>query len=97
MRLHFIRNATLVIEVGSERVLVDPVLGPKGSLPPYALFLEFVRLAPGAVVANHLEALNHCPITRDEFRKTMAEAGLAGRTRVPDYGEVLAFCNPSSA
>jgi|MudIll2142460700_1097286.scaffolds.fasta_scaffold105056_3 hypothetical protein len=42
-------------------------------------------------------ALNHCPITRDEFRKAMAEAGLAGGTRVPDDGEVLAFSNPSSA
>lgn len=37
MKLHILRNATLIIHVGDQRILVDPMLGPKGCLPPFAL------------------------------------------------------------
>ncbi len=38
--------------------------------------LEFARLAPGTIVATHLEALNHCPTTRAQLRARLAQAGL---------------------
>jgi L-ascorbate metabolism protein UlaG (beta-lactamase superfamily) len=58
-------------------------------LMPLEEKLEFVRLAPGTVIAVHLEALNHCPVTRAQFREAVAGAGLAGRVRVPADGELL--------
>ena len=51
--------------------------------------LEFVRLAPGAVVATHMEALNHCPTTREDLRVAVEHAGLAHRVRIPRDGEVV--------
>jgi L-ascorbate metabolism protein UlaG (beta-lactamase superfamily) len=33
MRLTLVRNATLILEVGGERLLVDPMLAPVGALP----------------------------------------------------------------
>jgi L-ascorbate metabolism protein UlaG (beta-lactamase superfamily) len=37
MKIYQIRNATVVIEAAGQRILLDPMLGPVGSLPPYAL------------------------------------------------------------
>lgn len=47
------------------------------------------RQAPGVVVFNHLEALDHCPTRRDELRDRLAEEGLLERARIPEDGEVL--------
>lgn len=50
------------------------------------------RHAPQAhVVVVHLEALNHCPMTRDELRRHTVAAGLADRVRIPLDGEELAL------
>lgn len=51
--------------------------------------IEFVRLAPGAVVANHLEALNHCPTTRGQLRSALAANDLLHKVSIPDDGERL--------
>jgi hypothetical protein len=53
--------------------------------------LEFIRRSPGIVIANHLEALNHCPVTRDELQAAVAQAGFTAKTRVPKDGEVMVF------
>jgi L-ascorbate metabolism protein UlaG (beta-lactamase superfamily) len=56
--------------------------------------IEFVRVAPGTVVANHLEALSHCPVGREELRDAAARAGLGERLVIPADGEVMEFvCN----
>lgn len=55
------------------------------------MMLTFVRLAPGQVIATHMEALNHCPVTRSQFREAVAEAGLADKTQVPVDGEIINF------
>lgn len=36
MRIHHLRNATFVIESGEHYILIDPMLGAKGSLPPFS-------------------------------------------------------------
>ncbi|MGX1769485.1 hypothetical protein ACWIE7_14445 [Dietzia sp. NPDC055343] len=36
MQLTLIRNATLLLDAGGARVLVDPMLGARGSLDPFA-------------------------------------------------------------
>ncbi|MEN2393825.1 MBL fold metallo-hydrolase [Pseudomonas halotolerans] len=53
--------------------------------------LAFARLSRGTVVANHLEAISHCPTTRKALRDAAAMAGLEGRIRVPEDGETLVF------
>jgi L-ascorbate metabolism protein UlaG (beta-lactamase superfamily) len=58
-------------------------------LMPIEELLEFARLAPRTVVANHLEALNHCPITRANLRARLADAGLVERVLIPADGETL--------
>ena len=39
MKIHHLRSATFVIESNKHFILVDPMLGKKGSIPPFA-FLD---------------------------------------------------------
>lgn len=51
--------------------------------------IEFTRLSSAAVVANHLEAISHCPVSR----MALAEAAASAQVKllIPEDGEVLAF------
>jgi L-ascorbate metabolism protein UlaG (beta-lactamase superfamily) len=40
-------------------------------LMPLSEILEFIKLSPNKVIANHLEALNHCPITREQLKNEL--------------------------
>lgn len=51
--------------------------------------LEFTKLAPGKVILNHLEALNHCPTTRKDLRKKLQEQGLLQKVFIPADGETI--------
>lgn len=51
--------------------------------------LEFTRLSRGTVVANHLEAINHCPVTRKELASAAVKAGVANRLLIPCDGQVM--------
>ena len=53
--------------------------------------VEFARLSEGTVIANHLEALSHCPVSRDELRLAAVRAGLERRILVPEDGETMSF------
>lgn len=53
------------------------------------------QLTRGAVVVNHLEALDHCPTTRAEVRKLAAQGGWAHRLWVPEDGEARMFSLPA--
>ena len=59
--------------------------------------VALVRRAPGRVVLNHLEALDHCPTTREALRARLRAEGLADRVDVPDDGEALTFDRPAAA
>ena len=79
-----LRPDVAVLNAGSASLdLGRPILMPMGEM------LEFIRLAPGTVIAVHMEALNHCPTMRAQFREAVARAGLAGKVRVPADGQVL--------
>ena len=65
-------------------------------LMPLEEIVTFVRAAPGKVIANHLEALNHCPTTRSQLRGTLEENGLSSKTFIPDDGETLTIEASSS-
>jgi len=53
--------------------------------------LKFTALAPWKVFAHHLEALNHCPTTREELKKALAENNLLSKTAVPNDGECVEY------
>ncbi|HSJ39224.1 MAG TPA: MBL fold metallo-hydrolase, partial [Planococcus sp. (in: firmicutes)] len=36
MRIQLIRNATIKIEYGGKKFLIDPFLGEKGAYPPFS-------------------------------------------------------------
>jgi L-ascorbate metabolism protein UlaG (beta-lactamase superfamily) len=52
---------------------------------------ELVELATGRVVAVHLEALNHCPVTRAQLATHLDARGLRSRVDIPSDGETLDF------
>lgn len=58
-------------------------------LMPMNELLEFMRLAPGRVVANHMEAINHCPTTRAKLREEAQKAGLGDKLITPADGETF--------
>jgi len=51
--------------------------------------IEMGVLAKGRVIANHLEALDHCPVTRESILSGIRERGWEKRFFVPDDGESI--------
>jgi L-ascorbate metabolism protein UlaG (beta-lactamase superfamily) len=81
-----------VIPAGGARMDLggEIIMGPEEAI-------AFAKLATGIVVANHLEALSHCPPTRAALAAAARAAGLADRLRVARDGETLAFTNATTA
>jgi L-ascorbate metabolism protein UlaG (beta-lactamase superfamily) len=56
---------------------------------------DVIDLAQGVpstqVVAVHMEAINHCLLTREELRRHLRRMGLAAWVLVPEDGEELVF------
>ena len=52
---------------------------------------QVVMLTTGRVVAVHLEALNHCPITRIDLAEHLVASGLRARVDIPADGETLGW------
>ena len=54
--------------------------------------LRTLEMLPSAtVVATHMEAVNHCILSRDELRAFSAEKGIQDRVKIPEDGETLKF------
>jgi L-ascorbate metabolism protein UlaG (beta-lactamase superfamily) len=51
--------------------------------------LEFTHLSRGTVVANHLEAISHCPVTRAGLAAAATSAGVAQQLLIPADGQTL--------
>jgi hypothetical protein len=51
--------------------------------------IRCISLAPGRAVAIHLEALNHCPTTRQAIRQHAEQAGVLHKPLIPDDGAIL--------
>lgn len=60
-------------------------------LMPIEELITFAKQAPGEVIANHLESLNHCPTTRTQLRQALENNGLLSKVHIPDDGDVLIF------
>lgn len=67
MYIHHLRNATFVIEANNNKILIDPMLGKKGSLPPFAILRHKARTNPTVELPKNshviLKAITHCFIT----------------------------------
>jgi L-ascorbate metabolism protein UlaG (beta-lactamase superfamily) len=59
--------------------------------------IAFTRASRGKVVANHLEALSHCPVTRAGLALAAARANLTTRLLIPSNGETLEFTAVATA
>lgn len=53
--------------------------------------IAFTRLSTGTVIANHLEAISHCPVTRAGLLQAARQAGLEERLRIPQDGETVSL------
>jgi L-ascorbate metabolism protein UlaG (beta-lactamase superfamily) len=85
----------MIIHYGSNKVLVDPCLNPKGSLPPYTLFRKRPRLNPlvhlPANSESSLRQITHGLITHCRYGHFdhLDKAG----TRLLSQKQVPVFCN----
>ncbi len=53
--------------------------------------VELAKLTSKQVVFNHLEAIDHCPMTRRQLRETMNQQGVGQRVTIPADGECVTF------
>jgi L-ascorbate metabolism protein UlaG (beta-lactamase superfamily) len=51
--------------------------------------LEFVRLAPGRVIATHLGSFNHCHVEREDLAAALDREGLRERVEIPADGATV--------
>lgn len=67
MKLHHLRNATLVIETDEHVILVDPMLGKRKTIPPFTIFRYKPRRNPMVSLPKNsrdiLSKVTHCVIT----------------------------------
>ncbi len=48
--------------------------------------IKFTKNSSGIVIANHLEAVNHCPTTRTQLANEFERHGLLAKARIPNDG-----------
>ena len=70
---------------GARLDIRGPILMPQEELR------LLVRRAPGVVLANHLEALNHCPISRKMSLAELAGGSLTSQVIIVEDGETLSL------
>jgi L-ascorbate metabolism protein UlaG (beta-lactamase superfamily) len=49
--------------------------------------LKYVKNAPNHVIANHLEAVNHCPTKRNQLKDEVEKIGFSEKIFIPQDGE----------
>lgn len=79
------RPTVVIVNAGGARFLVGgPITMDKCDV---GKVLETVPFAK--VIAVHMEALNHCILSREQLKKWSMESGVAHRLIIPDDGERL--------
>lgn len=51
--------------------------------------IELASLSTGIIIANHMEALDHCRISRADLTKLLSQHNLLTRFIIPDDGETI--------
>ena len=90
------REVRAVVEHFQPDVSVIPAGGARFDFGPEIIMgleqaVEFATHCQGKVVANHLEALDHCRVTREALERRIHQEGLGERFFVPADGESLVF------
>lgn len=97
---------TDTVKAAIERLRPQVIVAPAGTanfgigkdlMFSEAELIELAKLAPGQVVFNHLESIDHCLMTRTKLRQMMDEAGLGDQVLIPEDGERLHFDRPADA
>ncbi|MBC8077511.1 MAG: MBL fold metallo-hydrolase [Chloroflexales bacterium] len=79
-----VQPAIIILPAGGARLDVGrPILMTADDV------IRCIKLAPGRVVAMHMEALNHCPTTRQSLRQRAQQAGVMHKVLIPDDGALL--------
>ena len=95
MRYCQIRNATGVLELAGKRILVDPMLGAPGTLPPYALFRFKARRNPLTLLPDGwestLQGVDACLISHLHFGLDCDHLDKAGAAWLLEH-KVPAYC-----
>lgn len=85
--LETLRPDVVVVNAGAAQFLTGSPITMDG-----ADVARVCRTAPdAAVVAVHMEAVNHCLLTRAGLQADLTGRGCADRVRIPRDGEALAF------
>ncbi len=70
MKIHHLRNATCVVESGSNHILIDPMLSKKRELPPFAYLRHKPTRNPTVPLPKNasqiLDRVTHCLITHSQ-------------------------------
>jgi L-ascorbate metabolism protein UlaG (beta-lactamase superfamily) len=75
----------VVVNAGAARFLEgDPITMTAQDVASVCRAVPEVR-----VVAVHMEAINHCLLTRDELREELQGEGLSDRVKIPADGETF--------
>ena len=75
-----------IVAAGSASLdLGGPILMPMNEI------ITFIRHAPKNVIANHMEALNHCPTKRDDLKQELRIQNLLDKTEIPSDGQTLEY------
>jgi L-ascorbate metabolism protein UlaG (beta-lactamase superfamily) len=73
-----------VVAAGSASLDVGgPILMPMDEL------VTFIQKSPNKVIANHMEALNHCPTTRLQLKQELEKNSLLSKTFIPNDGDTF--------
>ncbi|WP_081979247.1 MBL fold metallo-hydrolase [Lacinutrix jangbogonensis] len=51
--------------------------------------IKFIKNASGKVIANHMESINHCPLTRKALKEILTKNKLIYNVLVPEDGEIM--------
>jgi hypothetical protein len=89
MKIHHLRNATFVIESGQFHILIDPMLGEKGKLPPFAWLRHRPRRNPlVSLPENASDMLSSvCQPYRYQHKAIKPAVGLPHITSPAVYGQ----------
>ena len=51
--------------------------------------IKFINNTSGKVIANHMESINHCPLTRSKLKEILIKNDLLEKVLIPEDGEVM--------
>lgn len=53
--------------------------------------VELAKISKGKIIANHMDALDHCRITRENLKSLIHDHNLVDKFLIPDDGETITF------